>query len=219
MYRFAWREPDGSPIMYEADLLRGCVGRVGKDRVRELRRAFVHHPPPSGPVRLGDIGPTTNIRWQLAYERRGALYWWDYTRTVGLALEQSLSAGEALGFEWAWGNGEIIEYVAGPVRCVVRDVSGDCAAYFWLRSAICILESHRKHLRNFIWRQALLTFNRRKNANGGASLMPTASSGMHKASWLGSRWSPTCTGAAVQRPAFGMSAAVVADHGCSSVPC
>ena len=41
---------------------------------------------------------------------------------MSLALEQSLSAGEALGFEWAWGNGEIIEYAADPVRCVVRDV-------------------------------------------------------------------------------------------------
>ena len=46
----------------------------------------------------------------------------DYTSTASLALDQSLSAGDALGFEWAWGNGEIIEYVADPVRCVVRDV-------------------------------------------------------------------------------------------------
>ena len=73
LYLFAWREPGGSPIMYEADLLRGYVSTVCKDKVRELRGACVQHPPPSGPVRLGDIGPTTNILWQVVYERRGAL--------------------------------------------------------------------------------------------------------------------------------------------------
>ena len=122
LHRFAWHWPDGSSTMYEADLLRGYVGRVGKDKVRELRRAFVHHLPPSDTDKMGDIEPTTNIRWQVAYVRHGELHWWDYDTNISLALDQAVSAGETLGFHWAWGDSKSTEYAADPVRCVVRNV-------------------------------------------------------------------------------------------------
>jgi hypothetical protein len=67
--------------MYEADLRSGFVGRVGQNK-RELRRAFVHLPLPSDTDKRGDIEPTANIRWQVAYWRYGELYWWDYDTKI-----------------------------------------------------------------------------------------------------------------------------------------
>jgi len=122
LHHFAWHWPDGNSTMYEADLLHGLVGRVGKDTMRELRRAFVHLPLPPDTDKMGDIEPTTKIRWQVAYHRYGELYWWDYDTKIRSALDEAVPAGEMISFHWERGDGKTIEYAADPVRCVVRNV-------------------------------------------------------------------------------------------------
>ena len=53
--------------------------------------------------------------WQVAYERSGMQYWWDYDANVRHGLEHSWKFGELLGFHWDWAQrkeGQISEYVA-----------------------------------------------------------------------------------------------------------
>ncbi len=61
------------------------------------------------------------VRWQVAYNY-DIDYWWDYGTNISLGLEQSLSSGKLLGFDWDWGsrkNGEISQYIADPMQGVV----------------------------------------------------------------------------------------------------
>ncbi len=128
LLRFVWAWPNGKVSEYEADPKRGLVANVGTEHGRKLRRLFVQCSPSADAEmqeqedQPGAEPGEEKVRWQVAYERRGVEYWWDYDTNVSLGLEQSLRSGKLLGFDWDWGprkSGEISEYVADPMLGIV----------------------------------------------------------------------------------------------------
>ena len=59
-----------------------------------------------------DDGST--FRWQVAYDRKGEEYWWEYDSNISARLEEKLRSGEHLYFDFDW-NRKTNHYVADPV--------------------------------------------------------------------------------------------------------
>ncbi len=124
LFRFAYPWSDGRSVTYEADLVRGFVGKAGAKSVRNLRRVFVQSPPAAAVLNFGG-----SIRWQVLYKRRDVDYWCDYNATVSAALDDALaneqlltfSSKEALANEKVR-NRNISQYQADPCNGVLRNL-------------------------------------------------------------------------------------------------
>ncbi len=119
LFHFVYRS-GGRCVTYEADLVRGFVGKTGAKSVRKLRRVFVQSPPAAAVLNCGG-----SIRWQVLYKRSGVDYWCDYDAAVSEALEQGLATEQLVSFSWDWDqlkNGKISNYVADPCNGVVRNL-------------------------------------------------------------------------------------------------
>ena len=116
----------GGPTTYEADLVRGFVGKAGAKRVRKLRRVFVQSPPSAAAL----TEPGESIRWQVLYKTsRDVNYWCDCNATVSAALEDAFAKEELLAFcsEEALANDkvkkrDISQYEVDPRNGVVRNL-------------------------------------------------------------------------------------------------
>ncbi len=93
LFRFVYPWSGGRCVTYEADLVRGFVGKAGAKSVRNLRRVFVQSPPAAAVLNFGG-----SIRWQVLYKSRDVNYWCDYNATVSAALDDALANEQLLTF-------------------------------------------------------------------------------------------------------------------------
>ena len=122
LFRFVHPWSDGRSVTYEADLVRGFVGKAGAKSVRKLRRVFVQSPPAAAVLNFGG-----SIRWQVLYKRRDVDYWCDYNAADSAALEDALANEELVAFcsEEALANEKVkinCQYEADPRNGVVRNL-------------------------------------------------------------------------------------------------
>ena len=122
LLRFVYPWSGGRCVTYEADLVRGFVGKAGAKSVRKLRRVFVQSPPAAAVLNFGG-----SIRWQVLYKRRDVDYWCDYNATDSAALEDALANEELVAFcsEEALANEKVkinCQYEADPRNGVVRNL-------------------------------------------------------------------------------------------------
>ena len=122
LFRFVYPWSGGRCVTYEADLVRGFVGKAGAKSVRNLRRVFVQSPPAAAVLNFGG-----SIRWQVLYKRRDVDYWCDYNATDSAALEDALANEELVAFcsEEALANEKVkinCQYEADPRNGVVRNL-------------------------------------------------------------------------------------------------